>query len=312
MADGALSGEPQPGLSHRRSAIDGVAKQAFLVDRTAFACRDIGPAEAGRRLLVASGGREQVAGELLDRELVEWQVVVESFDDPITVGPQLPFVVEMEAMRVAVAGHVEPMTGHLLAVPRAGEKPVHEFLVGVGSRIGEKRIHVGRRRGQAGEREAQTSNQGGPVGGRVDRQTLDSQRPSEKGIDGVGGTGMSDGVSDRIYNRISDRWNRRLHERPKRPVLLVWGSRDDPPLQQEFLLLREHFAGMGRGHHRVGIGGPNPLEQFAGIGLPGTIARRPLSSDMLAPSAVSSRSPASCFPGPWQLRQFSARIGRMW
>ena len=47
------------------------------------------------------------------------------------------------------------------------------------------------------------------------------------------------------------------------------------------------------------------------FGSPGTIARRPLSSDMLAPSAVSRRNPASCFPGPWQLRQFSARIGRM-
>ena len=47
-------------------------------------------------------------------------------------------------------------------------------------------------------------------------------------------------------------------------------------------------------------------------GLPGTIARPPLSSSANAPSWVSSRSPAlrALSSGPWQAKQWSERIGR--
>src|SRR4029079_4234725 len=48
-------------------------------------------------------------------------------------------------------------------------------------------------------------------------------------------------------------------------------------------------------------------------GLPGTIARFPESASAVAPSRESSRSPACRSPssGPWHLKQFPARIGRM-
>ena len=47
-------------------------------------------------------------------------------------------------------------------------------------------------------------------------------------------------------------------------------------------------------------------------GLPGTIARAPLSVSAKAPSWVSSRSPAlrALSSGPWQAKQLSERIGR--
>ena len=47
-------------------------------------------------------------------------------------------------------------------------------------------------------------------------------------------------------------------------------------------------------------------------GLPGTIARSPLSSSAKAPSWVSSRRPAlrALSSGPWQAKQWSERIGR--
>ena len=73
---------------------------------------------------------QQVAGQLLDRELVERQVAVERVDDPVAVGPHLAVVVEVDAVRVGVAGRVEPVAAAMLAPVRRRQQLVDELLVG--------------------------------------------------------------------------------------------------------------------------------------------------------------------------------------
>ena len=45
-------------------------------------------------------------------------------------------------------------------------------------------------------------------------------------------------------------------------------------------------------------------------GFPGSTTG-PLSPPLSRPARLSSRNPASCFPGPWHGRQLSTRIGRI-
>ena len=118
VADGAAGGEAEPRLHRRAGAIDGVAIHPLLGDRSAFAGRDVAAVEAGRGQLIVRWHRQQIAGELLDREAVVRQVLVECLDHPVAILPHLAFVVEVQAVRVGVAGQIEPVAGHLLAKAR--------------------------------------------------------------------------------------------------------------------------------------------------------------------------------------------------
>ncbi len=142
VADGALAGEAEPDVRDRGRAVHGVTEEELVVDRSALAGRHVAPREAGGRLLVAAGVRQEVAGDLLDGEAVERHVGVEGLHDPVAVGPHLPLVVEVEAVRVGIAGGVEPVPGHLLAVVGAGEQAIDEPLVGVRGGIGEEDLDL--------------------------------------------------------------------------------------------------------------------------------------------------------------------------
>ena len=249
VADGALPRETQPHVGERGRAIDRIAEEELVVDRAPLARRDVAPREAGGRPLVARGVRQEVARDLLDGEPVEGHVGVEGAHDPVAVGPHLPLVVEMEAVRVGVAGGIEPVPGHLLAVMRAREQPIDELLVGVGRRVGgEDRDLVPRGR-QAGERERRATDERGPVGLAVPRQPLGREPRLEKAV-------------DRRGRRIARR-HLRPHERLERPVLLVDRTGGDPPLEQVFLRVGERLLRVRRRHHDVGIGGTNPRGQSA-------------------------------------------------
>ena len=69
---------------------------------------------------------QQVAGDLLDDELVVGQVAVEGVDDPVAVEPDLARLVLLVAVGVGVAGRVEPEPAPALAVVGRGEQPVDQ------------------------------------------------------------------------------------------------------------------------------------------------------------------------------------------
>ena len=84
---------------------------AFLVDHRVAQ-------KAGGDDLVLRGVGQQVAGELLDDELVVGQVAVEGVDDPVAVEPDEARLVLLEAVGVGVARGVEPVAAPALAVVR--------------------------------------------------------------------------------------------------------------------------------------------------------------------------------------------------
>ena len=92
---------------------------------------------------------QQVAGQLLDRELVERQIAVERADDPVAPRPHPAMAVDVVAVRVGVARGVEPGHGHALAVVRRLQQRVDALFVRVGRAVGEKGVDLGGRRRQA-------------------------------------------------------------------------------------------------------------------------------------------------------------------
>ena len=172
VADGALAGQAHPGIGHRGGAVDGIAKQQFLVDRSPLARRHIAAGESGGDLLVERGVWQQVTGELFDREAIERHVGVERLHDPVAVGPHLPLIVEVETVGVGIAGDVEPVAGHLLAVMGALQQTIDRFLIRIGRRVSDEGIDLGQRRRQPRQRERQSPDERRLVGLGVDRQAL--------------------------------------------------------------------------------------------------------------------------------------------
>ena len=83
------------------------------------------PKEAGGDQGVGVVRLQFVAGQLLAQEAIVGQIVVEGADDVIAVaigvGPQL---VELEALRLGVAHHVEPVLRPALAEVRRAEQTI--------------------------------------------------------------------------------------------------------------------------------------------------------------------------------------------
>ena len=70
----------------------------------------------------------------------------------------------MDAVRVGVAGGVEPVAAAVLAPVRRRQQPVDVLLVGVGRLVVDERLDVFRAGRQAGEVERQAAGEGAAVG----------------------------------------------------------------------------------------------------------------------------------------------------
>ena len=161
VALGAADGEAEPDGAGGGDAIeDAVDAELFFVD-AAFLV-DLGVAmEAGGDFLAFGGVGQEVAGELLDGELVEGHVGVEGVDDPVAEFPDLAGGVDGIAVAVGVAGLVEPPAAPAFAVVGALEEAVDEFGVGLVGGVGEEGGDFFRGRGEAGEVERDAADEGG-------------------------------------------------------------------------------------------------------------------------------------------------------
>src|SRR5262249_54643043 len=100
-----------------------------------------------------------VAGQLLRQEAVIRQVVVEGLDNVIAVAPGLwPWAIRREvAVRVGVAGDIEPVAPPALAVGGRGEQAIDKALVGVRALISEEVVALRGRWRQAEQVEAKAA-----------------------------------------------------------------------------------------------------------------------------------------------------------
>ena len=95
---------------------------------------------------------------------VERQVAIEGVDHPVAPAGHVAAAVDVVAVGVGEPGGVEPVEGQPLAEVGRGQQAIDERLVGVGRRVGQERVDLGRGRGQAGQVERQAADQGGAVG----------------------------------------------------------------------------------------------------------------------------------------------------
>ena len=100
---------------------------------------------------------QEIAGELPEKELIVGQVLIEGADDPVAVGRHVAIEVGLVAVGVGVAGEIEPVHRHALAVSRRGQIAIHRARVGARRLIGKKRVDLGRRGRKAGEVERQAA-----------------------------------------------------------------------------------------------------------------------------------------------------------
>ena len=108
VALGALDGQAEHALADGVHAVEHRLHAELLGIDAAFLVDHRVAQEAGGHHLVLRGVRQQVAGDLLDDELVVGQVAVQGVDDPVAIEPDLPRLVLLVAVGVGVAGGVEP------------------------------------------------------------------------------------------------------------------------------------------------------------------------------------------------------------
>ncbi len=95
--------------------------------------------EAGGRLLGKRGVGEQVAGKLLDGELVKRHVLVDGPDHPVAVSVRIGAGrVLLVAVAVGIAGQVQPVPSPAFAEVGRVEQAVDQPVVGFGIIVFDK------------------------------------------------------------------------------------------------------------------------------------------------------------------------------
>ncbi len=227
--------------------------RAFLVDHAV--AEEAGGDELGLRAV-----GQEVAGDLLDQELVVGQVAVQGLNHPITPGPLLAREVLFVTVAVSVAGRVQPVPRPFLTVVLALEQAVGECSDGarqiLARRAGKVR-HFRRRRRQADEIEVKPATQLLGRGGWRKLQPFLRQARGE----------------ERIHRRhsglLADRRHGRLDRRLEGPVPGVRSALGDPAA--EFFHIRgfhRMFLLRGR-HHFVGVLGGETGDERACFRLAG-------------------------------------------
>jgi len=100
-----------------------------------------------------------VAGELVDDELVVREIIVESFDDPVSVKPGRPGLIFFKSIRVGVAGGIQPLACPAFTIVNGSEQPFDLLFIGVRAGVGKKGIQFLDRGGQANQVEARATEQ---------------------------------------------------------------------------------------------------------------------------------------------------------
>ena len=87
---------------------------------------------------VGLGSRSPASCSMVNRS--NGMLRVERVDDPVAPRPHVALGVGLVAVGVGVAGRVEPVERHPLAVARRGEQAIDDLLVGVRRRVGEEGV----------------------------------------------------------------------------------------------------------------------------------------------------------------------------
>ena len=255
VATRAGHGQAHERRRRRLDAVHDVLDLVLVGDRAAFEIDHVVAVESGRHLLIASRIREQIAGELLDHELVERQIPVERPDHPVAPRPHAAIAVDVVAVRVGIPGGVEPRHGHPLAIVRRLQERIDAPFVGVGRTVGEKGVELGRRRWQPRQVVGDAAKESRLVGLLRRLEALGLEPGEDEAVDRI-----PDPV---VLPESIGRRRLRAHRRRVGPVRIPFGAFVNPAPQQLDLFGRQRVPGIGRRHPLLGIGVGDPLDQHA-------------------------------------------------
>ena len=261
-------GHAHPGRGDVAHAIAQIFLNVFLCLRPAFPGGQEQAVVAGGDLLLAGGAGHEIAGDLIDGELIERLVAVEGVDAPVAPGPDLARVIAVEADGVAVAHQVHPHDRHALAVARRGEQPIDHLVVRVARLVIDERVDLRRRRREARQVEAEPADQ---------RDAVRLGRRLEAQLAQLVGDEVVDGVADEPGRRRAggdDRGLRRARQRrPRRrdvgPVALPLRPLFDPALDERDLLGGQMLVRVLVRHAEVGVVRGDPHVHHAVVRLAG-------------------------------------------
>ena len=131
MALGTTDGEAHPHGPRGVGAIPDRFDPKLLRVGPAFLVDERVPMKTRGDELLRGGVRQQIAGELLVRKLIERQIAVEGIDHPIAVFPDAPRAVDREPVGVRIAGEIQPMPAPAFAILRRSQHPLHQPLVSI-------------------------------------------------------------------------------------------------------------------------------------------------------------------------------------
>ena len=214
--------------------------------------------EGRRDDLVLGRRRQEVAGHLIDDELVEGLVLVQSLDHPVTVGPDDAARVGRIAGAVGIAREIEPLPGPVFAEGGLGQEIGDDVLM-LGR--GEFRGFFGRRR-QAGDVERQATDEDGLGGFGGPGQAFLLLTVREERVDGVGFAVLRHGRTDHGFVGPM--------ATPGRALL-------DPFFEERHLGRRDRLVLLRRRHDFLRILGFKPLDEFALFGFAGQDDEVPLA-----------------------------------
>ena len=253
VAARAAHRQAQPDGRRGFDAIDDVLDGVLFGDDAAFGVGAMIAIEAGGDVLLERGIGQQIAGQLLDRELIERQVAVVGLDHPIAPPPHVAVAVDPGSRWCRHSGPRRasaPPSARRSAAKPAGDRPRARRRRAIGR---PETLDLGGRRRQAGQVERHAAQERRLGGLRRERQALGLQARQHERIDGI--------VERRgfFYGR-----NRRTHGRDERPMRFPFRAFTDPTRDPFDLVGRELLARAGRRHPLFGIGTGDALVENAG------------------------------------------------
>ena len=131
--------------------------------------------------------RKLVPSDLPFHKLIIRHIGIERLNDEVTVMKcKVAVVILLKPMALSKTRHIQPMPSPSLAVMLGGEQTVDNLCIRLLRRIGHKRSHFGRRRGQADQIKIQPPNLGARVCRSVGLQLSQLQFAQHKPVNVVG------------------------------------------------------------------------------------------------------------------------------
>ncbi len=115
---GASHGQAQPYDCRGVHAVGDILYAELFRHDSALGAGAVIAVEARGDFLAERGARQQVAGDLLDREPIERHVAIERVDNPVAPAPHVAITVRLVAVGVGVTRGFHPAVGHAFGVAR--------------------------------------------------------------------------------------------------------------------------------------------------------------------------------------------------